>query len=325
MGENYRGLKYDIYCEHSVYDEHTLMKVLHHDTVNVAIIREPLSHLRSVFQYADLGQFLQLSESSDPVADFLQKPEYYVARYRGHVREYTQDWMTHEFGYEESHHTDLDKFFKYINSKFLVLVLERLAESLVLLKNTLCWSFKDVLYFRMRKAVQMQQDPPNDTLIRQQHQAWSPIDYKLYAYFHTTLEHRLLEAGSRFFTEVALLEKHVQKTTMFCDEICQRLGKIVHSNFTDKDSMLSVIDDYVTFESSDFEDSYDVSGLDCLMMKFDPNVYRAAQKLRTFPSQCRFSSPGMDIPRYYCEDHFKYNFPWQLLRDSANTFLSPCF
>ena len=49
--------KYDIYCEHSIYNEGYLMTKLHTDTVNVAIIREPMSHLRSAFNHAGFYLF----------------------------------------------------------------------------------------------------------------------------------------------------------------------------------------------------------------------------------------------------------------------------
>ena len=70
--------KYDIYCEHSIYDEQYLMTKLHTDTINIAILREPMSRLRSHFKFVNAARQLQI-KGRDPVAEFLAKPNYYMS------------------------------------------------------------------------------------------------------------------------------------------------------------------------------------------------------------------------------------------------------
>ena len=62
--------KYDVFCEHSVYDEKILMEKLHADTVNIAIVREPFSRAQSAFNYFHLAKTMNIS-GTDPFATFI--------------------------------------------------------------------------------------------------------------------------------------------------------------------------------------------------------------------------------------------------------------
>ena len=126
--------KYDIYCEHSIYNEEYLLTKLHADTVNIAILREPLSQLRSTFNFYHIESRLQLQNFADPGAEFLKKPKYFCEKDTREqlgqfsVQELTQNRIAREFGYNVSVHI-LKEYLSYIDSKFLVLIFERLTES----------------------------------------------------------------------------------------------------------------------------------------------------------------------------------------------------
>ena len=105
-------------------------------------------------------------------------PEYYASP---QVRRMTQNHFAFEFGYNET--TDsVKEFLPYIESRFLVLIMERLPESMVLLKRKLCWGMKDVFY--VHSNVEVYEKPAvNETLVNL-HKLWSPLDYSFYAHFH---------------------------------------------------------------------------------------------------------------------------------------------
>ena len=141
--------KYDLYIEHSIYDENYLMTKLQDDTVNIAILRELMPQLRSSFRYYGLGRCMKIAKFDDPVAKFLENPEFHSS-HNSKAHELTHNRIAKEFGYEEKIH-GLKEYLSYIDSKFLVLLLERLPESLIVMKRKLCWTLKDILFSRARK------------------------------------------------------------------------------------------------------------------------------------------------------------------------------
>ena len=64
----------------TAYDESMLRRILHNDTLNVAIIREPLTRLQSAFTYYKLDGRMKLGKSPDMLNKFLEQPEKYLAR-----------------------------------------------------------------------------------------------------------------------------------------------------------------------------------------------------------------------------------------------------
>ena len=189
--------KYDIFSEHSVYNENALLKKLHSDTVNIAIVREPMSHLRSAFAFYNLNnKIYSLRRSSDPVADFLKKPMIYSTEYQSRALEVTRNRVAMEFGYNSDVH-DLQKYLLYIESKFLVLVFEHLSESLIVMKRKLCWSMKDILHFQMRKKKYDHKPVMNKRLVNL-HKAWSPLDYVFYDHFNKVMDRTISEQDKDF-------------------------------------------------------------------------------------------------------------------------------
>ena len=95
-----------------------------------------------------------------------------------------QDLMVREFGCVPKEE-DLSQCLWYIESKkFLVLTLERLSESLVLLKRRLCWKFKDVVCAFARKKNYLKS---STWALMEKYEEFSPLDHQLYRYFATIL------------------------------------------------------------------------------------------------------------------------------------------
>ena len=276
--------KYDIYCEHSIYDEEYLMTQLHADTENIAIIREPMSHLRSVFNFYELAWYLRLNNSQDPVSEFLKDPEFYYRKFQFTVQQvgYTKNIVALEFGFREGV-DDIDDYIKYLDSRFLVLILERLTESMIVMRRKLCWSIKDVLFDHARQ-MQYEKKTPSVSEITH-HKAYSPYDYAIYNHFRLVMDRAIELQTDDFKGEVKYFENVLSKTRDFCDSVCDRIGKIVKKEFNRR-LIKEVLMDELEIEASAWESGFSVDGADCIMMRIGPATYRSAHKVDLVPEIC---------------------------------------
>ena len=336
--------KYDIYCEHSIFNEKYLRTKLHDDTINIAITREPVSRLRSAFNYYHLHALLGLKNSKDPVGEFLKKPGYFLQK--SSFSSLVTLWdkignrVAREFGYDPFAHK-LREYLPYIESRFLVLIFERLPESLVVMKRKLCWGMKDILYSHARQGSYTKprektslvklpkvQSPPNYSRPKtysKLHKAWFGLDYKFYNYFRNVMERTITDQDPDFHEEVALFQQCLTKTTSFCDVVCSRVGALVTSN-SSRESIASVLHNQTMFPANRWDSGFVLTGLDCLMMRFNPQVFRDIQKVRLFLDYCLHNSTtleSLNIRAEYCNDHFEHSIPWFVILRPR--FVSKCY
>ena len=180
--------QYNIICEHTMYNESELEQWMPTDTFYLANIRHPLTHVKSVINYNKLYTKLNISSSDHFLAELLSDP-------RRHDKvNTTRNISARFFGLNRrvSDKASGDALIQHIDRKFgMVLIIERIDESLVLLKRRLCWSTKDILYLPLRvvkykgKAKETEQD--QEELIAK-HRKWSNIDYDMYDHFVSRLQ-----------------------------------------------------------------------------------------------------------------------------------------
>ena len=180
---------------------------------------------------------------------------------------------------------------------------------------------KDILFSQARKA---HYDKPaiNETIVAM-HKAWSPLDYVFYDYFAEIMDKTISEQVDDFQQEVALFDKYMDMTLDFCEDVCVQMGNLVKKQAS-QEELMSVLQLYNVYDQSQWDSGFNVTGLDCLMMKFDPNVYRNAYKVMLFPEQCTVKRDNsINYDERYCHDHFSYSFPWEILRRPQ--FVSECY
>ena len=180
--------QYNIICEHTMYNESELEQWMPTDTFYLANIRHPLTHVKSVINYNKLYTKLNISSSDHFLAELLSDP------LRHDKANTTRNISARFFGLNRrvSDKATGDALIQHIDRKFgMVLIMERIDESLVLLKRRLCWSTKDILYLPLRvveykgKAKETEQD--QEELIAK-HRKWSNIDYDMYDHFDGRLQ-----------------------------------------------------------------------------------------------------------------------------------------
>ena len=180
--------RYNILCDHTIYSESEVKQLMPQDTFYLTNLRHPFTHVKSYINYYDKFTKLNISKKKDFLEDLLRNPQQ-------HDREnITRNIMARFFGLKDNV-SDLaagDALIKQIDAKFhLVLIMERIDESLVLMKRRLCWSSKDILFLPLRVEQyegKTYGTPKNNDPVIARHRKWSGIDYATYDHFVRRLQ-----------------------------------------------------------------------------------------------------------------------------------------
>ncbi|XP_066300955.1 galactose-3-O-sulfotransferase 2-like [Branchiostoma lanceolatum] len=220
---------YNILCDHVVYDDRILRTLMPDDTVSVAILREPLSHLKSVFHWWHLEQKYNISShsGSDVVSSFLDNPVYYETRFSSNVENlrpfvYTRNFQSYDFGFPihlSDHDQVVQKFLETVKTQFdLVMIMEYFDESLVLLKRLLCWDLADILYLGFQRSRSYSYKTAKiSTETVEKHRQWSKVDYNMYDYFNESLWKMIQDEEQRgFHSEVRHFRSVLQEVKEYC-------------------------------------------------------------------------------------------------------------
>ena len=123
-----------------------------------------------------------------------------------------------DLGFDQSLSEDknyIHKIIARISKQFhVVLIMEYFEESLVLLKRKMCWSLKDVVYFKLNQQIAKNEDwKPG---IQKKIMQWAKADVLLYEYFNKTLWDQIRNEGASFWDEVTLLRKWNKEMGKMC-------------------------------------------------------------------------------------------------------------
>lgn len=146
------GHSYNILTHHTRLDYEEIRALMPNDTFWVTILRNPIDLFESMFNYYKMDRFwkFKLEQLSFPDAEI--PPQVTTQRYVGKI-----GWnqMLFDLGMKTSDMLNREKITRYIefiDSIFdLVMISEKMDESLVLLKNALCWGVDDVVAFKVRR------------------------------------------------------------------------------------------------------------------------------------------------------------------------------
>ncbi|XP_066302780.1 galactosylceramide sulfotransferase-like [Branchiostoma lanceolatum] len=157
-----------------------------------------------------------MDNRDDPIAEFLQRAQFYDDVYTSSAAgsrrpevpdgvSVTHNPIARDLGISErlwNNVTAIDEQIKTLDDDMtLVMITERLHESLVLLKRLMCWRLQDILYWpRQYPDYTLRLDNNPDS--RAKHRKWSLADYMLYDHFNKTLQQKISEQGKDFHREV---------------------------------------------------------------------------------------------------------------------------
>ena len=265
---------FNILCEHAVYNEGIMSKLMPSDSEYTTIVREPLSRLRSAFNFFHIDWRADI-HSNEPLQEYLSD----IRRYEIHIRSPShirhkkhcmgpgwtagQNGMSLDLGFDNGFHQDtvdqtgnatyIREWLLYLHNRFkLVMVLEYFEESLVLLRRLMCWRMQDVLYLVRNVGHYDKNSDYADTIgpsLMDNFRRFNQVDIALYDLFNATLWRRIELEGPDYADELRQFKVVMKTVRDFC------YTEPPPSN----DTVLSI-------PKSDWNDEFPVTGLYCIRM-----------------------------------------------------------
>lgn len=202
-----RGKTYNIICNHAIFSKEKMLNLMSDkkNTKIVTILREPFRQLLSGAVYFGFNGKFNLPYEHHFVDDFFTDIDSRIElmkRKGDSPYSLVRNPNAFDMGYSiwNDDPSNISMVLESVKRDFdVVMILEKMDESLVLLKNELCWDFEDIAYIsknvKTSDYVETSQDMDK---AKENVRNWSKIDYALYNYFNETLCQSIKNGGERF-------------------------------------------------------------------------------------------------------------------------------
>uniref|UniRef100_A0A667ZV86 Galactose-3-O-sulfotransferase 1a n=1 Tax=Myripristis murdjan TaxID=586833 RepID=A0A667ZV86_9TELE len=216
------GLCFNIICNHMRFNAREVAQVLPADTSYITILRDPADLFDSSFHY--FGHVVPLTwkiPGEDKMAEFLRDPHYYFNP-DGFNSFYLKNLLFFDFGQDNTLDPGdprVEEAIRSIAERFqLVMLVEHFEESLILLKDALCWQMDDLLFFKLngRNESSVRKLTPE---LRAKALEWNALDWRLYQHFNATFWEKVEAYGrKRMAEDVAELRSRNAEMEAICIE-----------------------------------------------------------------------------------------------------------
>ncbi|CAH1787669.1 unnamed protein product [Owenia fusiformis] len=249
------GKPVNMIVQHAQYNEELMKKLMPNDTVYIGLIREPLRHLKSLYNYKKLGNI----PSMPTLAEFEENPWKYTHTNRMKSLMNNQSrWYGLKNFIKGKLNKDVNltaKFVEKIAKQFdLILVTDHMKESLVLLKDVLCWTLDDMLFVSHKVAnenivnfntgglQESNEHTPNMDIAVKNMRRYSRVDYGMFDFFNYTLWERIKTKGDAFRNDLRQFEdklRFLHSTCYYAKESLalseEYIEKVVHEDTSSAD------------------------------------------------------------------------------------------
>ncbi|XP_075131840.1 galactose-3-O-sulfotransferase 4-like [Leptodactylus fuscus] len=208
---------YDIMCHHMRFNYKEVRKVMPPDTFYFTIIRDPALVAESSFSY--YRNFSSAFKKAPNLTAFISHPSRYYEpgdMSNNHARNLI--WF--DLGFDSDApftETYAKSGIRAVENIFnLVLLAEYFDESMILLKEELCWDLNDVVTFKLNsRETSKTLDREDIKKLRE----WNKLDWNLYSYFNRTFWDKVEHFGrARMDYEVKKLKEKRQELAKLCLE-----------------------------------------------------------------------------------------------------------
>ncbi|XP_044144410.1 galactosylceramide sulfotransferase [Bufo gargarizans] len=217
------GLCYNIICNHLRYHHSEVNLLIPPHTVFVTVLRNPALLFESSFQYfariVPLTWKLPGATSEQKMDTFLRNPRNYYDS-NGFSAHYLHNLLTFDLGYDNEMDIEdsaVSNLLKQLDSRFhLIMLLEYFDESLLLLRDLMCWNMDDILYFKLnaRKDSTGSRLSPEIYRLAQQ---WNALDALIYQHFNATFWKKVEKYGvERMKMDVLELRRRNEELKQEC-------------------------------------------------------------------------------------------------------------
>ncbi|KAG9337558.1 hypothetical protein JZ751_028575 [Albula glossodonta] len=194
-------------------------RVMPEDSFYFSVLRNPVSMMESIFIYYKSIPAFHKARSLD---DFLTNAahSYNTSQTNNH---YARNLLAYDFGFDNNNNVvDIERqanlSISTIEKSFhLILISEYFDESMILLKNALCWSLDDVVSFKLNsRSNRTRQVLSPGTM--EKIKAWNLLDWKIYSHFNATFWRRVEETvgEAEMRREVAQLQERRSQLMKTC-------------------------------------------------------------------------------------------------------------
>ncbi|KAM8973278.1 galactose-3-O-sulfotransferase 4 [Pelodytes ibericus] len=206
---------YDILCHHMRFNGPEVRKIMAPDSVYFTILRDPATMAESSFSY--YRAVSSAFKKSPSFRAFIDDPsKYYKPGERSNHYARNLLWFDLGFNPDASFTETLARAgARAVEGIFhLVLMAEHFDESMVLLKEELCWDLDDVVSFKLniREAHKLLERTEKEKL-----RSWNALDWYLYTYFNRTFWEKVESFGRvRMDKEVTILRERRKQLADLC-------------------------------------------------------------------------------------------------------------
>ncbi|XP_048476064.1 galactose-3-O-sulfotransferase 2-like isoform X2 [Rhincodon typus] len=217
--------QFNILCNHMRFYHPEVKKVVPSDSFYFSIVRDPIRLAESSFAYYRF--YSPAFKKADSLDEFAASAE---SNYKGLElnNHYARNLMWFDFG----HDNNMEDVPGYVNTILaqldrifgLVLVAEYFDESLILLKEALCWNLEDVVYFKLNARSSNSVAPMNASTMERL-QAWNHLDWRLYSHYNASFWQRVSNYGTqKMERDVAQLKALSHRLASVCLQINNSTG-----------------------------------------------------------------------------------------------------
>ena len=209
--EHTKNKTYNIICNHAVFHRERMLKIMEsNETKIVTIIRDPLYQFESAAVYYGFHRILKLNRKISILDAFFDKSKDEIYHQIWNHENENKFMVKNPVAFDMGFRTWCDTESAIINNMEqakkdfdLVMISDYMAESLILLKDLLCWDLKDVVYFTLNKRPdECRQKIKNVGNTQKRIREWNKIDNVIFNYFNRTFWEKVNSKGSSFKSDL---------------------------------------------------------------------------------------------------------------------------
>ncbi|XP_051482504.1 galactose-3-O-sulfotransferase 2-like [Apus apus] len=182
--------RFNILCHHMRFLQPEVEKVVSRSAVYFSILRNPVQLMESSFAYYRGASAFSRARSLE---EFLSQPRRFYDP-RSSDRHYARNLMAFDFGFNpdgEASAARVRHMLQAIEASFdLLLISEYFDESMVLLKETLCWDLDSVVSFPLNTRDSRAKSQLSGAAVEKL-KAWNRLDWEIYTHFNRTFWARI--------------------------------------------------------------------------------------------------------------------------------------
>ena len=201
----------------------------------VTILRNPVDHFESTFNYYQLGRTFGFG--TDPVnslENFLERPlsffNIFNNGYNKNRINFIRNLMMFDLGLSYRYfqnYTAVKNYINFLNKEFdLVMIMDYFDESLVLLKRLLCWEIDDILYVKLNERKDNEKATHLSGRVQDNIRRWNKADVLLFNYFNATFWKKVAREGSGFYEDLSAFRERRLKIQKLCFESRTKIERI---------------------------------------------------------------------------------------------------